>query len=634
MLVWNRVGAHESARLAYEDAAVTKDAGSILRDVFGYHEFRPGQERIIDYLLAGEHVLAVMPTGGGKSLCYQIPAILSDDLTVVVSPLVALMDDQVAALQANGVGAARIHSGMNRTEQVDSWMSVRDGRNRIVYLSPERLMTDRMLDALSSLCVNLFVIDEAHCISKWGVSFRPQYEMLSQLKERFAQSTFGAFTATADEATRNDIVRKLFPNRGRIVVQGFDRPNLKLAVNAKNNWRRQLTAFLKDKREQSGIVYCLSRKFTEEVASFLNGSGFKAIAYHAGQDADIRTAGQDRFMSENAIVMVATIAFGMGIDKPDIRFVCHLNLPGSVEAYYQEIGRAGRDGMPAETLMLFSIEDIRIRRMFVDQDGDDDAHKLREHKRLDSLLAYCEAAQCRRKVLLAYFDEDIDPCGNCDTCINPPARVDGTRHAQMVLSAIYRTGQNFGAAHIINVVCGTGNWKIRERRHDKLPTFGVGSDHDTQYWMAFIRQMVAGGVLSINIQRYGCLEMSDLGRAVLHGKETFEFRDISVAGIPQRRHAPRAGTTAPRLSAPDEQLLTRLKSLRLRLARARGVPAFAVFSDTTLIEMATRRPANFDALAHINGVGPRKVQDFGADFLTILSAATEPGQTETPEPES
>lgn len=369
------------------------------------------------------------------------------------------MDDQVAALRANGVNAVSVHSGMPRDDQVDAWQAVRNGDANIIYMSPERLMSARMLEALMSLNMQQFIVDEAHCISKWGANFRPEYEMLSELKQRFPQCTYGAFTATADEATRNDIAGKLFPEKGEIIVQGFDRPNLKLGVANKSNWKRQLLAFLDDKRDQSGIVYCLSRKYTEEVAEFLNTEGVKAIAYHAGQDAAFRKANQDRFMSESAVTMVATIAFGMGIDKPDIRYVAHLNLPSSVEAYYQEIGRAGRDGAAAETMMLYGLDDIRMRRMFVDQDGEDDGHKLREHKRLDSLLAYCEASQCRRKTLLAYFDEQIETCGNCDTCITPPVRVDGTKHAQMILSAIYRTGQYFGAAISLTLYAGR---KIRK----------------------------------------------------------------------------------------------------------------------------------------------------------------------------
>ncbi len=595
------------------------DAGGVLRDVFGYNDFRPGQQRIIDHLTSGKHVLAVMPTGGGKSLCYQIPAIMSDGLTVVVSPLVALMDDQVAALNANGIEAVRIHSGMQRSDQVAGWHRVRDGHCRIIYLSPERLMTERMLDALSALPMRLFVVDEAHCISKWGVNFRPEYEMLSQLKDRFPDCTYGAFTATADQATRIDIAQKLFPSQGDIIVQGFDRPNLKLAVSAKNNWRKQLMAFLDDKREQAGIVYCLSRRFTEEVTDFLNESGFNAIAYHAGQEAHVRKANQDRFMSEKAVVMVATIAFGMGIDKPDIRYVCHLNLPASVEAYYQEIGRAGRDGQPAETLMLYGLDDIRMRRMFIDQDGEDDAHKLREHKRLDSLLAYCEAAQCRRKTLLAYFDEDVEACGNCDTCLQPPLCIDGTRHAQMVLSAVYRTGQVFGAAHIIDVIRGAENQKIQDRRHDRLPTFGVGKDQSKPYWTAFIRQMVAGGVLSINIQKYGCLEITDLGRDILRGDRQFEFRAISETPKTSRKKTQKAALPADALSAEDDRLLTRLKALRLELARARNVPAYVVFPDATLIEMAAQKPHDLETMAEISGVGPKKLADFGPQFLAAVN---------------
>ena len=594
-------------------------ANDILQDVFGYATFRPGQQRIIEHLIAGDHVLAVMPTGGGKSLCYQIPAILAENLTVVVSPLVALMDDQVAALKATGVEAVRIHSGMPRDEQVEAWKAVHDRRCRILYLSPERLMSERMLEALSTLTVAMFVIDEAHCISKWGVSFRPEYEMLSQLKERFPDATFGAFTATADEATRKDITTKLFPKAGITLVQGFDRPNLKLAVGAKQDWRSQLLAFLEDKKDQSGIVYCLSRKYTEEVAEFLEAQGFNAIAYHAGQEAATRKAGQDRFMSENAVVMVATIAFGMGIDKPDIRYVCHLNLPGSVEAYYQEIGRAGRDGLPAETLMLFGLDDIRMRRMFIDQDGEDDAHKLREHKRLDALLAYCEASECRRKALLAYFDETIEACGNCDTCLNPPKRVDGTRHAQMVLSAIYRTGQFFGTAHIIDVLRGADNQKIRDRGHDRLPTFGVGGEQSKPYWQAFIRQMVAGGFISINIQKYGSLQITEQGWAVLKGKRTFHFREAAATTKPARKKTAKAPSPAIALSAEDDRLLTRLKALRLDLARARDVPAYIVFPDNTLIEMASAKPQSLSALATINGVGPKKLQDYGAAFLAVLN---------------
>ncbi|MHA1545759.1 MAG: RecQ family ATP-dependent DNA helicase, partial [Alphaproteobacteria bacterium] len=478
---------------------MSQAAAAILHDVFGYAEFRPGQEEIVDLLATGKNALVVMPTGAGKSLCYQIPALLLARLTIVVSPLVALMDDQVAALRANGVAAACVHSGLDRETQVANWRSVASGDCRLLYLSPERLMTPRMLGALAKLDPGLLVVDEAHCISKWGVSFRPDYEQLSALAQHFPDAAIGAFTATADKATRADIAQKLFGGQGRTIVHGFDRPNLTLAVAAKSDWKAQILAFLEDKRDKPGIVYCLSRRFTEEVTQFLCDAGFNALAYHAGRDAQNRRENQNRFMSENALTMVATIAFGMGIDKPDIAYVCHLNLPASMEAYYQEIGRAGRDGQPAQTLLLYGLDDMRLRRQFIEQDGDDEAHKLREHKRLDALLAYCDAPGCRRTALLAYFDEEAGACGNCDNCLDPPVMIDGTREAQMLFAAIKDTGQMFGGAHIIDVLRGGNTAKITERGHDRLPAYGTGATQPKPYWQAFIRQAVAGNYLTINI---------------------------------------------------------------------------------------------------------------------------------------
>ena len=370
--------------------------------------FRPGQEEIIDLVLGGENVLAVMPTGSGKSLCYQIPALLLERPTIVISPLKALMDDQVAGLRADGVEAASIHSGMGRDEQIAEWRKATSGKAKLLYLAPERLMNENMLSALHRLDPHLFVVDEAHCISKWGPSFRPEYEQLSRLKELFPTAHIAAFTATADKATRADIAQKLFRGDSRVIVHGFDRPNLRLGVGQKTHWSKQLLAFLTDKKGQSGIVYCLSRKFTDEVANFLREEGFNAIPYHAGQEAETRKRNQDRFMSENEAVMVATIAFGMGIDKPDIRYVCHLNLPASMEAY-QEIGRAGRDGAAAETMLLYGYDDLRMRRTFIEEDGEDEEHKRREHRRLDALIAYCRSAECRRIALLGYFDEQTGP---------------------------------------------------------------------------------------------------------------------------------------------------------------------------------------------------------------------------------
>ena len=589
-------------------------AQHLLHDIFGYSAFRPGQEEIITLLTTNQNVLAVMPTGAGKSICYQIPAIMGDHLTIVVSPLLALMDDQVAALRTNGVNVACIHSGLSREQNIAEWHKVKGGA-KLLYLSPERLMTERMLRAISALRPAMFVIDEAHCISKWGNSFRPDYENLSKLSDLFPESTIAAFTATADKATRHDISTKLFRGNGRVIVHGFDRPNLRLTVADKVSWKSQLMNFLEDKTSHAGIIYCLSRKFTDEVAGYLSGQGLNAIPYHAGQDAEQRKTNQDRFMSEDAVVMVATIAFGMGIDKPDIRYVCHLNLPGSMEAYYQEIGRAGRDGAPAETLLLHSLGDMGLRRQFIANESDE-AHRRREHHRLDALLAYCEAAECRRVALLAYFDEASDPCGNCDICLFPPTVVDGTARARTLLSTIQQTGQLFGAGHIIDILRGAESQKILERRHQILDTFATGKQWPKDEWTIFIRQMVAAGFLSINIQKYGGLELSERGLSLLMGEQPFSYRE-SIKTQPPRKVMKKKNDHS--VGPHDLPLLSRLKQHRLDLARARNVPAYVVFPDSTLIEMARIRPNTLDDMSGINGVGPKKLNEFGASFLRAIA---------------
>ena len=596
---------------------MSEDGARILGDIFGYSAFRPGQEEIVDLLARGTNALVVMPTGAGKSLCYQIPALLLDRLTIVVSPLVALMDDQVAGLRANGVAAASIHSGLPREEQVANWRAVAAGDCHLLYLSPERLMTERMLHALAKLDPALFVVDEAHCMSKWGVSFRPEYERLSALREHFPKATISAFTATADKVTQQDIAQKLFYGDGRIIVHGFDRPNLRLSVSAKADWKRQLLAFLEDKRGEAGIVYCLSRKFTEEVAGFLQSKDFSAIPYHAGLDTETRKANQNRFMSDDGVIMVATIAFGMGIDKPDIRYVCHLNLPGSMEAYYQEIGRAGRDGLPAETLLIYGLDDMRLRRQFIEQDGEDGEHKLREHKRLDALLAYCDAAGCRRTALLSYFDEEMNACGNCDNCLYPPKMVDGTEEAKTLFWAIKDTGQMFGGAHIIDILRGIQTQKILERGHDQLSSFGAGARRDKKFWQAFIRQAVAGNYLTINIQRYGALQIAPPGHAVVTDKSTFQFREIEA--LKPKREKKSRKAAQPLASEEDLGLLAVLKKLRLEIARTRKIRAYVVFPDATLVEMAQARPATLEQMASINGVGPRKLENFGEAFLDAIA---------------
>ena len=592
----------------------------LLHSIFGFDSFRPGQKEIIDHLLDKSHVLAVMPTGSGKSLCYQVPPLVLNERTIVVSPLMALMDDQVAALQDIGVPADRIHSNRTHKDNSEAWNQFKSRQPFLLYMSPEMLMSQKMLNALQSVETGMFVIDEAHCISKWGANFRPDYEALSKLNGLFPQSVIAAFTATADAATQQDIIQKLTNNNCIRFVQGFDRPNLRLTVKAKLNWKTQLLEFLEDKKQSSGIVYCLSRKQTEEAAEFLRTKGYNAIAYHAGLDSDTRSKHQDRFMTEPHAVMTATVAFGMGIDKPDIRFVAHANLPGSMEAYYQEIGRAGRDGKPAETLLIYGLDDLFQRRRFIEEDGEDQHHKLREHKRLDSLLGYCEASSCRRIALLHYFDEQIGPCDNCDNCISPPALVDGTELAQMSLSAIYRTGQSFGAAHIIDVLRGSRSERILERNHDQIKTFGAGSGYSKPYLQGFIRQLIAAGHATLNIKKFGGLEISKSGFMLLKGEIEFQFKQpLEPATKSKSSHSLKNSIPAHIYSGEDAELLARLKKKRLSLAQDQGVPAFVIFPDTVLYQMVERKPANRNEFLNLSGVGPAKLENYGDSFLAVIN---------------
>ena len=600
-----------------------QDPKQILETVFGFDTFRPGQLRVIQHILERSHVLAVMPTGSGKSLCYQIPALATGQRAVIISPLVALMDDQVLALHALGVGAQRIHSNRTRAENVNAWRQFQKKPATLLYLSPERLMQDRMLAALQHLEVGLFVIDEAHCVSKWGPNFRPDYEDLSRLSELFPDTVIAAFTATADKATRSDIVQKLTRGNAVTLVQGFDRPNLSLAVLPKNDWKKQLLKFLEDKRGSAGIVYCLSRKETERVAAFMIEHGFNAIAYHAGQDNDLRKINQDRFMTEPGAVMAATIAFGMGIDKPDIRFVAHTTLPANMETYYQEIGRAGRDGAPAETLVLYGLNDLYQRRRFIQEDGDDPDHQFREHKRLDALLAYCEASSCRRKTLLSYFGDNSDDCGNCDNCLDPPRLIDGTNLAVILLSSVHQTGQSFGQAHVIDVVRGSNTQKILERDHHKIESFGAGQDYSKAFWQQFLRQLLSAGYLTVNIERYGRIEITATGFSLLRGETTFEYqamREAITNKTPTKIRTPRSDSGLP-TTDDDQTLLAELKAKRLSLATAQGVPAFVVFSDATLIDMVNQKPQTRTDFAQINGVGPKKLAQYSDAFLALLTSA-------------
>jgi ATP-dependent DNA helicase RecQ len=591
----------------------------ILKDIFGFDDFRPGQEAVVDALLAGRSVLAVMPTGSGKSLCYQVPALVLGGLTLVVSPLVALMQDQVSALRLAGVAADTINSSKERTENVAAWRRATAGETRLLYLAPERLMTEQMLAALAKLDVRLIAIDEAHCISQWGPAFRPEYEALSRLRHVFPNVPIVALTATADESTRTDIAARLFAGNANAVVLGFDRPNIRLTVETKHDWKRQLLSFVKAHAGQSGIVYCLSRKKTGETAALLADHGIRALPYHAGMSKELRVANQNSFMTEPYTVMVATIAFGMGIDKSDVRFVFHADLPGSLEAYYQEIGRAGRDGEPAEAHMLFGLGDIRIRRVFIEQEDSGDERKRREHRRLDALLGYCEAPCCRRQILLAYFGETAQPCGNCDTCLDPVALADGTNDARAILTAIQRTGERYGTAHIVDLLQGIGTQKAVANGHDEGSAFGVGAARKKEEWRSLIRQLVASGFLNLEISRYGGLRILDQGHALLRGEASFRYRPAPSRRVTGRK-ARRDEDLVATVTADQSSLLASLKKLRLSIAKERQVPAYLIFSDRALLDMAKRCPRDIGAFAEVNGVGVSKLKDFAEIFLGAIRA--------------
>ena len=598
------------------------EARRVLREVFGFEDFRPGQEAVIAALLGGRHALTVMPTGSGKSLCFQIPALVMDGLTVVVSPLIALMQDQVAALRLAGVAADCINSANDRSRNVAAWRRAAAGEMRLLYMAPERLMTARMLEALARLPVVLFAIDEAHCISQWGPAFRPEYEDLCRLRTLFPDVPIAALTATADVVTRDDIADKLFGGRVEHFVLGFDRPNIRLTVEMKREWKRQLRGFIARHEGESGIVYCLSRRKTEETAAMLAAEGVRALPYHAGMGKEEREEHQNAFMTEPGVVIVATIAFGMGIDKADVRYVFHTDLPGSVEAYYQEIGRAGRDGAPAEAHMLYGLDDIRMRRQFIEQEDAGPERKRREHKRLDALLGYCEAPDCRRVALLDYFGERTGACGNCDGCLHPAERRDGTEEARMILSAVQHSGQRFGTAHVIDILRGSETEKIVRFNHHRLPVFGAGAGRGKNDWRSLIRQLVATGFLRLDIAGYGGLAITDAGFDVLRGSGTFQYRADTVAEYPTASQGEtQEREPAAALTDADARLLAVLKALRLELARERGVPAYVVFHDRTLIEMARREPRTAAEFAEITGVGAAKLKQFAEPFLAAIDAA-------------
>ena len=525
------------------------------------------------------------------------------------------MDDQVAALSANGVTASKIHSGQSYEKNANEWMKFSNEKNKILYLSPERLMQPKMLDFLKKQSIGLFVIDEAHCISKWGADFRPEYAELSKLKDHFPESRIAAFTATADKATRSDIVEQLTGGNCSVFVRGFDRPNISLSVYQKDNFKNKLLEFLNSKKGSSGIVYCLSRKETDDVASLLKANGFNSISYHAGKSSDYRREAQNRFMTEDAVVMVATIAFGMGIDKADIRFVVHASLPSSVEAFYQEIGRAGRDGELAETRMFYGLQDIVKRQWMIFEGGGNDQHKVLEYKRFQALIGYCETTSCRRLALLSYFDESIKNCGNCDNCLNPPKVEDFSEVAKLIISGIKETGQFFGAAHVIDVIRGSQNAKIKSRSHDRLNIFGQASSYSKPLLQSLIRQLIANGSIRLNLEKMGGLEVTKKGQNIFNGVDTFMAKSTEKEKAIQY--------SKPQVSQNFNEetnldLFTELKQLRLEIAREKNVSAYIVFRDKTLLEMANNMPKNENDFLLINGVGQHKLEEFYGRFSEVI----------------
>ncbi len=593
------------------------DAAPLLRDVFGFDDFRPGQEEIVDAVTAGENVLAIMPTGGGKSLCYQLPALLRDGVTVVISPLIALMRDQVRGLQEAGVEAGALTSG-NTPEETDAvWEALEAGRLKLLYMAPERLAAGSALGMLHRINVSLIAVDEAHCVSQWGHDFRPDYLRIGELR-RALNVPLAAFTATADAETQDEIVEKLFDGgTPRKFLRGFDRPNIHLAFAAKNGPRKQILDFAAARKTQSGIVYCGTRNKTEVLAKALRDEGHSACHYHGGMDPEDRRIVETRFAREDGLIVVATVAFGMGIDKPDIRWVAHADLPKSIEAYYQEIGRAGRDGGPAETLTLFGPDDIRLRRSQVDEGLAPPERRMADHARLNALLGLAEALVCRRQTLLGYFGETAEPCGKCDLCDTPPEVFDGTTPVRMALSAILRTEEWFGSGHLIDILLANETDKIRARRHDTLSTWGIGKDWSRPQWQAIFRQMMGHDLVRPDPERHGALRMTEAAKPILKGEAQINLRKDTI------RKATRRPVVKAMVAEEDAPLLSALKAKRRALAEAARVPAYVIFPDRTLIEMAEKRPQTLDDMAGIGGVGAKKLERYGDTFLKVIAGAVE-----------
>ncbi|MEM6566608.1 MAG: DNA helicase RecQ [Pseudomonadota bacterium] len=589
-------------------------APKLLRDVFGFDAFRPGQSDIVDAVAAGHNVLAIMPTGGGKSLCFQMPALMRDGVTIVISPLIALMRDQVRALQEAGVAAGALTSG-NTPEETDAvFDALERGELKLLYMAPERLAAGSAVGSLRRIGVSFIAVDEAHCVSQWGHDFRPDYLRIGELR-RMLGVPLAAFTATADRETRAEIISKLFDDTPpRTFLQGFDRPNIHLSFAAKDGPRRQILEFAAARKGQSGIVYCGTRAKTETLAKALQEAGHAAMHYHGGMDAEDRRFAEARFQQEDGLIVVATVAFGMGIDKPDIRWVAHADMPKSIESYYQEIGRAGRDGAPAETLTLFGPEDIRLRRSQIDEGLAPPERRAADHARLNALLGLAEALHCRRAKLLQYFGEESVTCGNCDLCDTPAETFDGTVAVRKALSAILRTEEWFGSGHLIDILLGHETEKVRARGHQTLPTFGVGTEYDRRQWQAVFRQMMGHDLVRPDPDRHGALRMTDSALPILRDEARIELRKDSLRLARSRKTVVKA-----MVSDEDAPLLSALKARRRAFAEASKVPAYVIFNDRTLIEMAEKRPGTLDEMAHIAGVGAKKLERYGDAFLEVIA---------------
>jgi len=600
---------------------MTQKALEILNSLYGYDSFRGHQADIIEHVAEGNNALVLMPTGGGKSLCYQIPSLLRDGVGIIISPLIALMQDQVGAMQQLGVKAAFLNSSLSRSEQNDIEQQLMAGQLDLLYIAPERLIQPYVLDMLGRCRLALFAIDEAHCVSQWGHDFRSDYLALSLLAERFSAIPRIALTATADIRTRKEIIERLSLEGAKAYISGFDRPNIRYAIANKTTPKKQLLAFLQHRKSEAGIVYCLSRKKVEDTAEWLSQQGYNALPYHAGLPSQLRQTHQNRFLREDGVIIVATIAFGMGIDKPDVRFVAHLDLPKSIEAYYQETGRAGRDGQPADAWMVYGLQDVvRLQQMAQGSDGSEQFKRAERHK-LDAMLGLCEVTSCRRKVLLRYFADDApNQCGNCDNCQMPPETWDATEAAQKVLSCVYRTGQRFGLVHVMDVLQGKENEKVLQHGHEKLSTFGIGSDTHEAQWRSVIRQLVVRGFLRVDLEGYSALQLTDLCRPVLKGEQELHLRkeEVKAPSLKGSKAGSKKSAGKVQIAPEDQELWEELRECRKYLSEEHNVPPYVIFHDATLKEMLDVMPMSGSELLTLTGVGDSKLEKYGADFIEII----------------